>query len=194
MPEYPDRQSPHLQWYDYSGAGRYAVTICTHDHEFLFGDIRAERMYFSEVGRIVRTFWYSLPDRFPGVCLDAFVLMPNHVHGIVVIPSRGLNVENMPERFQPSMRALMQERHPELRDSKPPTLGAIIRAYKAAATYRISVTRDRPDCHRVPTPLAPRPASLRTPPSSPCSVSIIHMLAPIYIIEPRSDADLPGPA
>ena len=137
MPKYPDRQSPRLKWYDYSSAGRYAVTICTRNREHAFGEIRAERMYFSEVGRIVRTLWYSLPDRFPGLCLDSFVLMPNHLHGILIIPCTHLNVENMPERFQPHMRALLQERHPELKEYKPPTLGTIIRQYKGAATYQI---------------------------------------------------------
>ena len=137
MSKYPDHQSPRLKWYDYSSAGQYVATICTQDREHVFGEIKAERMYFSEVGRIARNFWYSLPDRFPGVRLDSFVMMPNHVHGIVVIPSKHLNVENMPERFQPSMRALMLERHPELQNYKAPTLGEIIRAYKAVATYSI---------------------------------------------------------
>ena len=137
MPRYPDRQSTALKWYDYSSAGRYVVTICTHDRDHGFGEIRAGRMYFSEVGRIVRTLWYSLPDRFPGVRLDSFVLMPNHLHGIIIIPCRRLNVENMPERFQPYMRTMMQERHPELKKYKPPTIGTIIRQYKGAATYQV---------------------------------------------------------
>ena len=93
MPEYPDRQSTRLKWFDYSSAGRYAVTICTDDREYMFGEIRAERMYFSEVGCIIRTLWYSLPDRFPGVRLDAFVLMPNHLHGIVIIPNKHLAIK-----------------------------------------------------------------------------------------------------
>jgi len=48
---YSDRQSPRLKWYDYSSAGRYAVTICTYDRDYLFGDIKAEKMYPNEVGR-----------------------------------------------------------------------------------------------------------------------------------------------
>ena len=137
MSRYPDRQSTALKWYDYSSAGRYVVTICTHDRDHAFGEIKAGRMYFSEVGRIVRTLWYSLPDRFLGVHLDSFVLMPNHLHGIIIIPCRHLNVENMPARFQPYMRTMMQEQHPELKKYKPPTIGTIIRQYKGAATYQI---------------------------------------------------------
>jgi REP element-mobilizing transposase RayT len=132
-----DRQSARLKGFDYSNEGRYAVTICTQGREHTFGEIKAERMSFSHVGRIAREYWYSLPDRFPGVCLDAFVLMPNHVHGIVIIPSTHLALENIPERFQPSMQTLMQERYPELQDAKPPTLGTMVRAYKGAATYQI---------------------------------------------------------
>jgi putative transposase len=137
MPRYPDRQSPRVKWFDYRSAGRYAVTICTQNRDHAFGEIREKRMFFNGVGRIARTLWYSLPDRFPGICLDAFVLMPNHLHGILVIPSAQLTHENMPERFQPSMRALMQEHHPELQAYQPPSLGKIIRAYKGAATYQI---------------------------------------------------------
>ncbi len=137
MAGHPDRQSPRLKWFDYSRAGRYVVTICTRGRDHAFGEIRAKRMHFNEVGRITRTLWYSLPDRFLGVRLDAFVLMPNHLHGIVAIPNECLNVENMPERFQTAMRALMLERHPELEEYKPPSVGTIIRAYKGVATYRI---------------------------------------------------------
>jgi putative transposase len=134
---YPDRQSSRLKWFDYKSTGRYAVTVCTHHRDHAFGEIKMERMYLNEVGRVARTLWYSLPDRFPGVCLDAFVLMPNHLHGIVIIPSPSLTLENMPERFQPSMRAHMQERYPDLQEYQPPSLGTMIREYKGAATYRI---------------------------------------------------------
>ncbi|GAC1376071.1 MAG: transposase [Ktedonobacteraceae bacterium] len=133
----PDRQSTRLKWYDYHTAGYYAITICTRDRDHAFGEIKAERMCFNDVGRIARTIWYSLPDRFPGVRLDSFVLMPNHLHGIVIIPPKRLNVENMPTRFQPSMRGLIEEHHPELQDYEPPSLGEIIRQYKGATTYRI---------------------------------------------------------
>jgi len=63
--------------------------------------------------------------------------MPNHLHGIIVIPLKQLNIENMPERFQPYMRSLQEERNPELQNYKPPTLGTIVRQYKGAATYQI---------------------------------------------------------
>jgi putative transposase len=135
--KHPDRQSTRVKWFDYKSAGRYAVTICTRHRDHTFGEIRTERMFFNDAGRVARTLWYSLPDRFPGVCLDAFVLMPNHLHGIVIIPSTRLTIENMPERFQPSKRALMQEQHPELQGYTPPSLGTMIREYKGAATYRL---------------------------------------------------------
>ena len=137
MSGYPDRQSSQIKWFDAKNAGRYAVTICTHHHEHVFGEVRMHHMYFNQVGRLVRKLWYSLPERFPGVCLDAFVLMPNHLHGIIVLPSPSLSLKNMPERFQPSMRALMLDQHPELQGYVLPSLGAIIREFKGAATYQI---------------------------------------------------------
>ncbi len=77
------RRSLRLQGYDYSQAGAYFVTICTRNHAPLFGDIVGGEMHPGESGLIVHGFWDKLPDRFPRVTLDTFVLMPNHVHGII---------------------------------------------------------------------------------------------------------------
>lgn len=79
------RRSIRLKGYDYSRAGAYFITICTRDRAHLFGDVIAGKMRLNDFGRIVRATWDRLPDHYQ-VELDAFVVMPNHVHGIVVIP------------------------------------------------------------------------------------------------------------
>ena len=85
-----DRRSLRLNGYDYAQAGAYFVTICTQDRACLFGDIVDEEMRLNDAGRMVRSVWEGLPDRFPGIETDAFVVMPNHVHGIMPsIPGRG---------------------------------------------------------------------------------------------------------
>ena len=82
------RRPIRLSGYDYSQAGGYFVTIVTQDRLRLLGDVIGEEMRLNGAGRMVRQVWDGLPRRFPGIGLDAFVVMPNHVHGIVVIGER----------------------------------------------------------------------------------------------------------
>lgn len=137
MPNFPDRQSHRLKWFDYSSARTYFVTICTYEHDHFFGRIRNEKMYLNEVGRTSRSVWLSIPDRFLGVQLADFVFMPNHFHGLVIIYRR-TNVQNMPKRFRAQKQALMEEQIPQLKEPyKRPHLGEIVRTFKAASTRLI---------------------------------------------------------
>ena len=81
---------PSSRWknWDYGSNAAYFVTICTQHHVCCFGDIviaPRKIMRLSETGQIAEQYWYEIPIHFPFVELDAFVVMPNHVHGIVVI-------------------------------------------------------------------------------------------------------------
>jgi len=80
----PNRQSIRLPNYDYSQQGLYFITACTQNREYLFGDIAASTMVLNEFGKTVDSVWQSLPNRFP-IKLDAFQIMPNHVHLIINI-------------------------------------------------------------------------------------------------------------
>ena len=79
------RRSVRLKGYDYATAGAYFVTVVTQERLCLFGDVTDGKVRLSVAGRLVRRVWESLPDRFAGLALDAFVVMPNHVHGVVVM-------------------------------------------------------------------------------------------------------------
>lgn len=79
------RRSVRLKGYDYSQAGAYFITICAQDRACLFGDVVDGEMRLNEAGRMVLDEWHALPNRFPNVDLDAFFVMPNHVHRIIVI-------------------------------------------------------------------------------------------------------------
>jgi REP element-mobilizing transposase RayT len=81
----PRRRSLRLPDYDYTAPGFYFVTICTQGRKCLFGAIEGEDMHANDLGHIVETCWRELPDHFPRVLLDAFVLMPNHVHGVLIL-------------------------------------------------------------------------------------------------------------
>ena len=89
-PRCPYRRSIRLQSYDYSKPGAYFVTICAHKQECLFGKIREGILTLNDFGRIVESVWNDLPDYFSQITLDQFIVMPNHVHGIIIIrPSVG---------------------------------------------------------------------------------------------------------
>ena len=84
-PGLPRRRSVRLKAYDYAQPGAYFVTVVTQDRLCLFGDIADGEVRFNEAGRLIGKFWESLPDRFAGIALDLFVVMPNHIHGVIAI-------------------------------------------------------------------------------------------------------------
>ena len=83
----PDRQrrSPRLKDYDYSQNGAYFVTICAQHHECLFGHIVDGDIHLNDAGQMIALWWTRIPERFEGVERDQFIVMPNHLHGILVI-------------------------------------------------------------------------------------------------------------
>jgi putative transposase len=88
MPFNPDRHHRHsirLRGYDYSQAGAYFVTLCTYGRAHLFGGIADGAVLLNDAGTMVLDWWNALSDRFPCVLLNDYVLMPDHLHGIVVL-------------------------------------------------------------------------------------------------------------
>src|SRR5208283_126523 len=79
------RRSIRLKGYDYSEQGAYFVTICAKNRECLFGQIVDTTMRLSRSGKLIQRIWDELPNRYTNLDLDAFILMPNHLHGIIVL-------------------------------------------------------------------------------------------------------------
>jgi putative transposase len=73
------------KWWDYSGSGVYFITICTKDRAYDFGEIHEHVMHHSEIGALAHQCWSDIPSHFPFVRLGEFVIMPNHVHGILIV-------------------------------------------------------------------------------------------------------------
>ena len=73
------------EWWNYSNNGAYFITICTHRRIHYFGEIVNERMIMSQLGKSAESCWHDIPNHFPFVQLGGFVVMPNHVHGIIII-------------------------------------------------------------------------------------------------------------
>ena len=116
-----DRRSLRLQGYDYAQAGAYFVTVCTQNRLCLFGDIVDGEMQLNANGWEVQVLWNELPNRFARLELDAFVVMPNHVHGIAAFVGAGL--------------ALPGENGAA---SSAPTLGDVVRAFKSLSAIRVN--------------------------------------------------------
>ena len=112
------RHSIRLKTYNYAWRGSYFVTICTHQKQCVLGSIRNGQMTLSRLGHIVEDFWQEIPEHFHNVQLHAFVVMPNHIHGILkLICQRNAELEE--NRFQ----------HPGKN-----TVSSIVGAYKASVT------------------------------------------------------------
>ena len=86
----PNRRSPRLRGYDYRQPAAYFVTVSTKDRAPVFGVIRDATVELNDTGEIIRSVWQSLPGRFPGVTVDQFIVMPDHVHGIVHLAGAGV--------------------------------------------------------------------------------------------------------
>ncbi|WP_310426104.1 transposase [Chamaesiphon sp. VAR_48_metabat_135_sub] len=84
-PELHHRRSIRLKGYDYSTAGAYFITICTHEREQLFGDIVDLTMVLNELGNITQLHWQKLARYHPNLIVDRSVVMPNHLHGIILL-------------------------------------------------------------------------------------------------------------
>ncbi|WP_264550302.1 transposase [Flavobacterium sp. N2820] len=77
--------SARLQTWDYANNGAYFITICTQNRHHFFGTIQNQEMQLSEIGKLAVQFWMEIPNHFPFIELGNFVVMPNHVHGILII-------------------------------------------------------------------------------------------------------------
>jgi putative transposase len=80
------RRSIRLPGYDYAQEGAYFVTIVTAQRQCLFGDVVEVAVRLSPLGMVAAACWQAIPQHFPGVEIDVWVIMPNHVHGIIVLP------------------------------------------------------------------------------------------------------------
>lgn len=80
-----NRRSIRLKGYDYTRDGAYFVTICTQGRAHVFGSVAKGEMRLNECGRVVADCWTWLAEQYPYVHLDQWIVMPNHIHGIIVI-------------------------------------------------------------------------------------------------------------
>jgi REP element-mobilizing transposase RayT len=116
-------KSARLPGWNYAADGFYFVTICTKNRVNFFGEIREREMFLSPLGQIVGKFWRGIPAHFPNAKLDKFVVMPNHLHGILVIDNWG-NGENHDDRRDEALPRLYPTTPPRQNFTTPPRLSA----------------------------------------------------------------------
>jgi len=97
-----------LDGYDYSRDGYYFVTVCTWGHSMWLGDIRDDKMILNQFGEIVKYCWFDLPNHYRNCILDKFVIMPNHIHGILII-NNDVGAGLKPARTYPIKRHSLSE-------------------------------------------------------------------------------------
>jgi putative transposase len=118
-PDKHQRRSNRLSGYDYSSRGAYFVTVCSQERGNVFGDINANDMNLNHRGQIAYDIWCDLPSHYRGITLYEFVVMPNHLHGIIVLGEQMIAADDSVANYRIA------------------TLGEIIRAYKARTTHKI---------------------------------------------------------
>lgn len=149
-PDKHARRSIRLREYDYTRPGAYFVTICTYRRECLLGDVANSNMVRNECGDIVQACWDEIPAHFPNAELDTFAVMPNHVHGIIML-RHSVNVTPIPCRgaacCAPTKTPITTSTVGTFGKMVPSSLPTIIRSFKSATTKRINEIRgtsDRP--------------------------------------------------
>ena len=146
------RRSIRLPDYDYAQTGAYFVTICTYDRLCLLGEILGCEMALTRAGQVVLECWNDLANHYSHVETDEFIVMPNHVHGIIVLTDQqrknpipdnvgaGFNPDNVRAGFNPDnvgagLKPAPTRRHP---------LSEIVRAFKTSSSRRINEHRGSP--------------------------------------------------
>ena len=124
------RRSIRLPGYDYAQPGAYSVTICAADRRGIFGEIAAETAHLtiSPIGYLVIESWANIPLHFPNVILDEFVLMPNHLHGILQIAD---------QKDRGAIRPLASANPEAFGKPVPQSIPTIIRSFKSIVSRRV---------------------------------------------------------
>ncbi|MEQ8756109.1 MAG: transposase [Coleofasciculus sp. G1-WW12-02] len=153
MPYEPQRHHRHsirLKGYDYRQPGAYFVTLCIRNRDCLLGEIIQGNMYLSPLGRIVKNEWYRTAVVRPNVELDAFVIMPNHLHGIIVLTDTHrtslrteLSVYSL-DWVQPIVSTGSTREKRQIKGVVSGSLGAIIGQFKSLSAKRINRIRQTP--------------------------------------------------
>ena len=117
------RRSIRLREYDYANPNWYYVTICTNDKRCVFSNVNYGKLVLNKFGKVAKEEWLRTKTIRPNIELDYYIIMPNHIHGIIIIESRGVMHYAPTKKFA----------------SPSQTLGSIVRGFKSSVTKRINM-------------------------------------------------------
>lgn len=135
-PQLHHRRSIRLKGYDYKQVGVYFITICTHQKQCWFGEIRDSQMCLNQLGKIISQEWLRTPEIRPEIALDEWFVMPNHLHGIIILTK----TDPSPIPVGAHRRAPNSSQFRRHSNSIP----SIIAGFKSATTKRINILRETP--------------------------------------------------
>jgi putative transposase len=127
-------ESTRLPNRNYAANGWYFITICTSKATHFFGNAIAGKVYLSTIGEIAQQFWAIIPQHFDYTCIDVYVIMSNHVHGIIVIDRPETNLKMLPNVETLQCNVSTQRKFMSDISPKSGSLSAIARSYKSAVT------------------------------------------------------------
>ncbi len=136
--------SARAQWWNYGWDGAYFITICTQNRKHHFGEIQNGKMILSPMGVLAYILWHEIPHHTQFVALGDLVVMPNHIHGILIIDKpEGMLHATSPQPLQPvrtlhaTSQQQQQPKNQKMSDISPKskTVSSIIRSYKSAVTF-----------------------------------------------------------
>jgi len=127
--DYYGNRCPRLKGYDYAQPGAYFVTVCTYRRDCLLANVVDGAVIPNLPGQLVQEAWHGLPNHYPHVGLDAFVIMPNHVHGIIVLSGDGVEA---------GLKPASTIRH---------ALPEVVRGFKTFSSRRINAWRQTSGTH-----------------------------------------------
>ena len=187
------RRSIRMKSYDYSAGGPYYVTICTKHRECLFGNILKENMKLSRLGRIARKNLLNIPKHFENIELDTYVVMPNHIHVIIMIHGEDPYPESIHRKDNQHRGVMYKATTKKYYSQISPgrnSLPVIIRTYKASVTrwcknnnseyfkwqrnYYERIIRNETECNKIRQYILDNPSSWELDRSNPMSENFVE--------------------
>ena len=135
MKRLKSRKPNRLKGYDYSGAGGYFITVCVQDRQTILGKIENNKMVLNNIGNMVDYWWHETFNKFKNASIDEYIIMPNHIHGIINIVGAGSPCPD---------NDINDVSNNKGRGNRAPTLGQIIAYFKYQSTKQINLLNNSP--------------------------------------------------
>ncbi len=140
----PNRQSIRLSGWDYRKNAAYFITICTKNRKHYFGNVKNSKMIYTPVGAIADVLWYEIKNRNKNILLGEYVIMPNHIHGILILQNNPVGTgralsKNQNDNINVETGRALSEKQPPIGKNRFQNIGknsvsSIIGGYKSAVT------------------------------------------------------------